>query len=147
MTLSLDLAIRSAILVLLGLAVVAVLRRQPAALRHAVLAMTIIATAALLPLKAIVPAWQVPLPMFVAPQLAVPQPWGASLPVSDASQITAPPASITTGPRGIVGSAAAGRPVAFNDCGVYCFDDAGKLRSERIYLDTDNLLPEPIFRP
>jgi TonB family protein len=110
MTLVLDLAIRSAILVLLGLAGVAVLRRQPAALRHAMLAMTIIATAALLPLKAIVPAWQVPLPIFVAPQVAVPQPWGASLPVPDVSQMTARPASTTTGPPGIVGSVAAGRP-------------------------------------
>jgi hypothetical protein len=43
--------------------------------------------------------------------------------------------------------AAPGRPVAFNACGIYCFDDNGKLASERIYLDTGNLLPEPIVRP
>jgi len=43
--------------------------------------------------------------------------------------------------------ASAGRPVTFNSCVVYCFDEAGKLMSERIYLDTGNLLPEPIFRP
>lgn len=46
-----------------------------------------------------------------------------------------------------LGEAAAGRPVKFNACGVYCFDERGKLTSERIYLDTGNLLPEPIFRP
>ena len=46
-----------------------------------------------------------------------------------------------------LGGAPAGRPVTFNSCGVYCFDEAGKLTSERIYLDTGNLLPEPIFRP
>jgi len=46
-----------------------------------------------------------------------------------------------------VGGASPGRPVTFNVCGVYCFDEEGKLRSERIYLDTGNLLPEPIFRP
>jgi len=53
--------------------------------------------------------------------------------------------------RGIVavtlGGASAGRPVTFNSCAVYCFDQEGKLTSERIYLDTGNLLPEPIFRP
>lgn len=43
--------------------------------------------------------------------------------------------------------AAPGRPVSFNACGVYCFDEAGKLTSERVYLDTGNLLPEPFFRP
>jgi diazepam-binding inhibitor (GABA receptor modulator, acyl-CoA-binding protein) len=46
-----------------------------------------------------------------------------------------------------LGGASAGRPMTFNSCVVYCFDEAGKLRSERIYLDTGNLLPEPIFRP
>ena len=43
--------------------------------------------------------------------------------------------------------ASAGRSVTFTACGVYCFDEEGKLTSERIYLDTGNLLPEPIFRP
>jgi diazepam-binding inhibitor (GABA receptor modulating acyl-CoA-binding protein) len=46
-----------------------------------------------------------------------------------------------------LGGAAAGRPLTFNSCAVYCFDEAGKLTSERVYLDTGNLLPEPIFRP
>jgi hypothetical protein len=46
-----------------------------------------------------------------------------------------------------LGGAPPGRPVTFNSCGVYCFDETGKLKSERIYLDTGNLLPEPIFRP
>jgi len=43
--------------------------------------------------------------------------------------------------------ASAGRPVTLNACAVYCFDDEGKLVSERVYLDTGNLLPTPIFRP
>jgi acyl-CoA-binding protein len=46
-----------------------------------------------------------------------------------------------------LGGAAAGRPLSFNSCVVYCFNEEGKLTSERIYLDTGNLLPEPIFRP
>jgi hypothetical protein len=53
--------------------------------------------------------------------------------------------------RGVVAvtlhGASAGRPVTFSVCGVYCFDEAGKLTSERIYLDTGKLLPEPFFRP
>jgi hypothetical protein len=46
-----------------------------------------------------------------------------------------------------LGGASPSRPVTFNSCVVYCFDAAGKLTSERVYLDTGNLLPEPIFRP
>jgi len=46
-----------------------------------------------------------------------------------------------------LGGAPAQRPVTFPVCGVYCFDEKGKLTSERIYLDTGNLLPEPFFRP
>jgi len=46
-----------------------------------------------------------------------------------------------------LGGAPTDRPVTFNSCVVYCFDEAGKLTSERVYLDTGNLLPEPIFRP
>jgi acyl-CoA-binding protein len=43
--------------------------------------------------------------------------------------------------------APAGRPVTFTSCVVYCFDEEGKLTSERVYLDTGNLLPEPMFCP
>ncbi len=46
-----------------------------------------------------------------------------------------------------LGGAPAGRPATVTVCGVYCFDEEGKLTSERIYLDTGHLLPEPIFRP
>lgn len=53
--------------------------------------------------------------------------------------------------RGVVAvelaGAPAGREVTFHVCGVYCFDEAGKLSSERIYLDTGKLLPQPFFRP
>lgn len=46
-----------------------------------------------------------------------------------------------------LGGTPAGRPVELHVCGVYCFDEAGKLSSERIYFDTGKLLPEPIFQP
>jgi len=88
MTLLLDLAIRSAILVLAGLAVAAVLRRQAAALRHAVLAMTVIAAAGLLPLTAIVPTWHLPLRLSIA-GMAAPQALGGSSPAADAPPATA----------------------------------------------------------
>ena len=43
--------------------------------------------------------------------------------------------------------APAGREIKFPSCGVYQFDDGGRLISERIYLDTGCWLPTPIFRP
>jgi hypothetical protein len=46
-----------------------------------------------------------------------------------------------------LGGAPAGRPVTLSACGVYCFDEHGKLTSERIYLDSGSLLPEPLFCP
>lgn len=40
-----------------------------------------------------------------------------------------------------------GRAIRFPSCGVYQFDEAGEVVSERIYLDTGSWLPEPLFRP
>lgn len=41
--------------------------------------------------------------------------------------------------------APAGRAVVFPMCGVYQFDETGKLRSERGYADSGALLPEPVL--
>ena len=41
--------------------------------------------------------------------------------------------------------APAGRPVSFPICTIYEFDEAGKLVSERSYMDSAALLPEPIL--
>src|SRR5690242_13976517 len=56
-----DLALRSSLIVLLGLVVTAAMRRQSAALRHSVLAAAIAGAAAVVPLSLVVPAWNVPL--------------------------------------------------------------------------------------
>ena len=68
MTLPLDQAVRSAVVVLAGLATVAALRRQSAALRHAVLAAAIVGAAVVPALTAIVPAWQIRVPANLAAQ-------------------------------------------------------------------------------
>jgi hypothetical protein len=41
--------------------------------------------------------------------------------------------------------APAGRAVTFPMCGIYQFDETGKLRSERGYADSGALLPEPVL--
>jgi TonB family protein len=89
MTLLLDLAIRSSVLVLVGLALCAMLRKQPAALRHAVLAMTLFASAALIPLTLIVPAWEVTVPAW---DVALPATSGPAL-LPTSSQSAAEPAA------------------------------------------------------
>ncbi len=43
-----------------------------------------------------------------------------------------------------LGGAPAGRRAEFSGCTIYQFDEAGMLQSERAYLDTGGLLPEPI---
>jgi TonB family protein len=60
-TLLIDLAMRSSLIVLVGLAVTAALRRQSAALRHSVLAAAMAGAAAVVPLSLVVPAWNVPM--------------------------------------------------------------------------------------
>jgi hypothetical protein len=42
---------------------------------------------------------------------------------------------------------ATGRRVDIATCGVYQFNEAGELASERIYLDTGLWLPTPVFSP
>ena len=55
-----DLAIRSSIVLLLGLGLRALLRRRSAALRHRVLATALFASASVAPLTLILPAWSMP---------------------------------------------------------------------------------------
>lgn len=62
MTLLGDVAIRSSLIVLLGLVLSARLRDRSAALRHCVLAATVFAAALVLPLTLLLPAWDVALP-------------------------------------------------------------------------------------
>lgn len=57
-----DLTIRSSAVVLVGLLISALLRDRSAALRHFVLAATVFAAAAVVPLSQLLPGWDVPLP-------------------------------------------------------------------------------------
>jgi hypothetical protein len=41
----------------------------------------------------------------------------------------------------------AGQRVDFPTCGIYQFNESGDLVSERIYMDTGQWLPKPVFRP
>ena len=62
MTLLLDLAIRSSVLLAAGLTFDALLRSRAAALRHAVLALSVLAAVIVAPLSLTVPAWEVTVP-------------------------------------------------------------------------------------
>ena len=62
-----DLAIRSSIILLAGLALSVLLAGRSAALRHWVLAAAIFAAAAVVPLSLALPAWEVPLPSSLNP--------------------------------------------------------------------------------
>jgi TonB family protein len=62
MNLLADVAVRSSLILLGGLMVTALLRHRPAALRHLVLAAALFGAAAVAPLVAILPAWDVLLP-------------------------------------------------------------------------------------
>ena len=57
-----DLAIRSCVILAAGLLATALLRRRSAALRHGVLAMAVLASAAVVPLGLLLPAWRLPVP-------------------------------------------------------------------------------------
>jgi TonB family protein len=62
MTLIVESAIRCAALVLTGLIVTALIRRQPAAVRHCVLSAALLAGAGVMPLGRVLPPWHVTLP-------------------------------------------------------------------------------------
>ena len=62
-----ELAIRSSIILLTGLALTALLGGRSAALRHWVLAAAIFAAAAVVPLTLALPAWEVSLPSPLSP--------------------------------------------------------------------------------
>ena len=63
MTLLVDLAVRSSVIALVGLVASACLRRQSAAVRHALLACTLGATLVVVPLSRVLPVWELPLPV------------------------------------------------------------------------------------
>ena len=60
MSIFLDLALRSSIVLVLGLAARLLLRHRSAALRHRVLAASLFASASVLPLTFVLPEWSVP---------------------------------------------------------------------------------------
>jgi TonB family protein len=84
MTLLVDVAIRSGVVVLAGLAAHALLARRSAALRHAVLAAAIVAAGTVAPLTLIVPAWHAP------GSAAMSNLWSAAFPQSVSVSPTAP---------------------------------------------------------
>jgi TonB family protein len=98
-TLILDMATRTALLVLAGLAATAALRRQSAALRHAVLTLTMIGSVALPPLTALAPTWEIPLPVPAALQSEAPPARSVASRVAVAPQSTAPAGETTQGSR------------------------------------------------
>ena len=67
MTLLIDLAVRSSVVLAAGLLLDAVLRNRAAALRHCVLAGAIAAAAVVVPLSLALPSWEVPLPASMQP--------------------------------------------------------------------------------
>jgi TonB family protein len=73
-----DLALRSSVILAIGLIANAALTRQSAALRHLVLAATIVATAAVLPLSLWLPEWTVPITSRASSQNSTPAPVPAS---------------------------------------------------------------------
>jgi TonB family protein len=102
-TLLLDMAIRTALLVLVGLTATAALRRQSAALRHAVLTLTMIGSVALPPLTVLVPTWQIPLPMPAAPHSEARPTTRAASRVGVAPRGTAPAGATAQGSRVLAG--------------------------------------------
>jgi TonB family protein len=94
MTLLVEAAIRSSVLLALGLAIHATLRGRSAALRHAVVAASIALAAVVLPLSLAVPSWIVPVPSLVdAPVMrSVPaeERLNRPLPLSEAPEAPAP---------------------------------------------------------
>ena len=86
MTMLLDIAVRSAALVLVALVACVLLRRRSAALRHWVLTAGLVAAAAVVPLTLVVPSMSVPLlgPPALTPDVAVTLVQGAT--VADAGQ-------------------------------------------------------------
>jgi len=63
MNLLIDLTLRTSALLLVGLALSALLNRRSAALRHGVIATTLLAAAIVVPLRVVLPTWDVRLPL------------------------------------------------------------------------------------
>ena len=98
MTLLLDLAIRSSVVLAAGLLLDALLRSRAAALRHVVLALSVLAAVVVAPLSLTVPAWEVTMP-----QRATPAPAGVPSAATDSPAVPAissaiSAATVTTAP-------------------------------------------------
>ena len=93
MTLLIDLAIRSSVMLAAGLLLATLLRTRAAALRHCVLAGAVAAAAAVVPLSLALPSWKVSLPSSLqAPALH-------SSPIVETSIIAATPSTPPAVPR------------------------------------------------
>ena len=96
MSLALDLAIRSSMVLVIGLVLEACLRHRSAALRHYVLAVAVLAAALVVPVSLALPAWEVSLPVSLSGALPAAEPPAAvtaARPPAPAATATAPPAS------------------------------------------------------
>jgi TonB family protein len=105
MTLLLDLAIRSSVLLAAGLTFDALLRSRAAALRHAVLGLSVLAAVVVAPLSLTVPAWEV-----TVPQRATSAPGRLSVAATEVAEVPSEPSPI---PRPAVTTSAQPDPISF----------------------------------
>lgn len=93
MTLLAEITLRSTIPLLLGLAACRLLRRRSAAVRHAVLALSLFGAVLVLPLAAAGPSWMLPLP---AAEAFLPETEALQTPPTDGAVAVIPDAASTT---------------------------------------------------
>jgi len=91
-----DLALRSSVILAIGLIANAALTRQSAALRHLVLAATIVATAAVLPLSLWLPEWTVPITSRASSQNSTPAPVPASVTAVEETSVSTAASPVDT---------------------------------------------------
>ena len=99
MTLLLDLAIRSSVVLAAGLLFDALLRSRTAALRHVVLALSVLAAVVVAPLSLTVPAWEVTVPQRSAPAPARLVSAATDSPAIRTTSPAIPAAAVTTAPE------------------------------------------------
>ena len=130
-----DLAVRSSIVLALGLAIRAALRGRSAALRHRVLAATFFAAASVAPLGYILPAWSVPRsPRSVPATTTVAIETFRQTPMDRGTGSTVPPSALPL--AAIVWSTGFGAGMAFLVLGIRRLEAIGK-RAERLWSELD----------
>jgi TonB family protein len=102
MSLLIDLAVRSSVILAVGLLLGALLRNRAAALRHCVLAGAVAAAAAVVPLSLALPSWKVPLPSLRQAPAASPLPI-VTVAIAPAARSTPPVAPASTGLSPVAG--------------------------------------------